>query len=1059
MSQAVRPDSVELGFALDIPIGVYAEISKANLGWQGQFNLAYTLEDRISAFARLGNSYWLGSPDYIHSGTQISFLGGLSFLQPLHNLGKLGLLYAGGAVGYGTLGHIVNWTLLDDPPRTNVFFDQMFLLQAEASLNLQDLPLDVFTRLGYLFSPEKNDLTKHQLGLYFGLKYRFSPRSSMVDQGSGSVGGELDEQPAQVVVIPVRRIDFDEAPPDLQVGETLVLVARVSPDDATDKGLEWTSSDATVAVVDANGMIQALAYGTVQIKAATTDGSVEAAKDLRVYLEPQGILDELSLDLPEGARLEALAQPLVLAGEAADGTALVWTSSDPEILAPDGTLIRPPFGSGDKGVTLTATIERGGQSFTKEFAVTVKEEEPSSQQIVQLDARAIEPDFAQGDSEAAVTGQVRFPSTGTLGSSVVWVIDPPDAFDEDGMPRRPVFGQGDTLTTVKAIISSGDVSVEKTYTLTIPELPQTVEAMVQADAASLRILFAEGDRMDQVRGNLSLPATAPGGSVVTWASSDPGTLGSDGRVRTPLDMDRQVVLTATVAKGDVTETKTFTVLVKDGSVAADTGTLEIGYSADDRAERVRGPLVLPQTGPNGTRIAWSTQPQGPVALDGTVTRTLGRDVTVSLTARVSKADLSAEKTFSVVVRDSSVVADAASIELGFAPGESTEALSTRLTLPATGPNGTTIAWQSGNTAVLSHDGVADRTPGQDRQVQLVATVSKADLSQKREFVLVVKDASVEVDAAGLVPGFAPGDSLESVSANLSLPASGPNGTTISWQSSDPALVSQDGQVDRSATVDRPVQLAATVTKADQSRTVSFDLTVRDASVELDAREITIGYAERNNAEYVTRNLVLPRSGANGTTINWSSSPSLVAADGSITRPEGRDQRVTLAATVAKADRELTREFSVQLMDNTWAVIASSVARAIRDNNLTEVTVDETDRGLNITATGLRFEPDKANVTADIARQLDILGTILAGLDLRRARVLFEGHSTPVGTVASQVEVSRDRAQAVASYLVGKGIVEESRIVVEGIGGARPLDPANPTAANNRRVEIVIMPIE
>lgn len=64
-------------------------------------------------------------------------------------------------------------------------------------------------------------------------------------------------------------LDDDEV--DLVAGCTADLNARVYPDDACDKGVEWISSDASVATVDRNGMVSATGEGTCVVKAISSD--------------------------------------------------------------------------------------------------------------------------------------------------------------------------------------------------------------------------------------------------------------------------------------------------------------------------------------------------------------------------------------------------------------------------------------------------------------------------------------------------------------------------------------------------------------------------------------------------------------------------------------------------------------------------------------------------------------------------------------------------------------------------------------------------------------------
>ena len=56
-------------------------------------------------------------------------------------------------------------------------------------------------------------------------------------------------------------------------GGYLVLDATVTPKDATNKVLTWSSSDIKVATVDQEGIVKAVNEGTATITAEATDGS------------------------------------------------------------------------------------------------------------------------------------------------------------------------------------------------------------------------------------------------------------------------------------------------------------------------------------------------------------------------------------------------------------------------------------------------------------------------------------------------------------------------------------------------------------------------------------------------------------------------------------------------------------------------------------------------------------------------------------------------------------------------------------------------------------------
>ena len=71
---------------------------------------------------------------------------------------------------------------------------------------------------------------------------------------------------------PINGITLDQTAATLTEGETLTLTATVSPDDATDKTVTWSTSDASVATV-ADGVVTAVAAGTATITATAGDYS------------------------------------------------------------------------------------------------------------------------------------------------------------------------------------------------------------------------------------------------------------------------------------------------------------------------------------------------------------------------------------------------------------------------------------------------------------------------------------------------------------------------------------------------------------------------------------------------------------------------------------------------------------------------------------------------------------------------------------------------------------------------------------------------------------------
>lgn len=98
--------------------------------------------------------------------------------------------------------------------------------------------------------------------------------------------GDFDPTEAlKAFPVEVTGITLNHSSANLIKGDTLTLTATVSPDDATDKTVTWSTSDATIATVE-NGLVTAVAAGSATITAKA--GGKEATCVVTVSL-PDGI--------------------------------------------------------------------------------------------------------------------------------------------------------------------------------------------------------------------------------------------------------------------------------------------------------------------------------------------------------------------------------------------------------------------------------------------------------------------------------------------------------------------------------------------------------------------------------------------------------------------------------------------------------------------------------------------------------------------------------------------------------------------------------------------------
>ena len=78
-------------------------------------------------------------------------------------------------------------------------------------------------------------------------------------------------------------------------GQTASLTATVTPDNAANKNITWSSSNSSVVTVNANGTVTAVANGTADITATAADGSGVSAKCSVTVRVPDNISETITL--------------------------------------------------------------------------------------------------------------------------------------------------------------------------------------------------------------------------------------------------------------------------------------------------------------------------------------------------------------------------------------------------------------------------------------------------------------------------------------------------------------------------------------------------------------------------------------------------------------------------------------------------------------------------------------------------------------------------------------------------------------------------------------------
>lgn len=185
----------------------------------------------------------------------------------------------------------------------------------------------------------------------------------------------------------------------LKKGETDMLELSYSPKDHDDKitSVEWTSSDETVASVDAEGMVKALKEGTAQITAVVSVirmGSEEPVQLDAVQTTVKVTENHLNAELGAMLAFEKMEDPLLKnqsvdmktllnlkdikeANKITDEINIAWTSSDEKVAAIDQTGLLTGLAAGKTMITAVITATNGAGevigTYPVETEVEVKE--------------------------------------------------------------------------------------------------------------------------------------------------------------------------------------------------------------------------------------------------------------------------------------------------------------------------------------------------------------------------------------------------------------------------------------------------------------------------------------------------------------------------------------------------------------------------------------------------------------------------------------------------------------------------------------------------------------
>ena len=295
--------------------------------------------------------------------------------------------------------------------------------------------------------------------------------------------------------VPVDRVSLDKTSLTLTEGGTETLTATITPDNATNKAVMWSSDNESVATV-VDGIVTAVAPGTATITVTTVDGGYYDTCQVTVTaatIPVTGVTlnkDSLALGVGDTENLTATVAPAN-----ATNQNVTWASSDTSVATVDAagkvTAVAPGT------ATITATTVDGG--FTAICTVTVRPDSPPANPNYRITVEATQGGTVTADPTAAKAG-----------TTVTLTPVPHRGYQVGAVAVTDRFGDAVAVTeqangTYTFVMPNGQVSVAVTFVEAQPEpLPFTDVNETDWFHDAVQYVYDNG-LMDGVGGNRFAP--------------------------------------------------------------------------------------------------------------------------------------------------------------------------------------------------------------------------------------------------------------------------------------------------------------------------------------------------------------------------------------------------------------------------------------------------------------------------------------------------------------------------------------------------------------------------
>ena len=346
---------------------------------------------------------------------------------------------------------------------------------------------------------------------------------------AGVLNPEVSVTRHLLVLAPVTKLEMVAASKTVFAGERLQLDVSVTPADASDQRVTWKSSNASVATVDANGLVTGIKKGTATITATAMDGSgKKVSMAVTVQQKPESVTlnqTAFSLAVNRTQSLRATVLP-----SSANDKKVTWSTSDATVatvtangqvkgIAPGTAVITcASAAAGEVSATATVTVYAPVTKLSflsRSYDVKINESISLGGSYTVEPANATDPTVTFSSNKPSVAtvdpdGTVHAVSKGTATITIT---------ANDGSKKK-------ATTTVNVIVPVTGVWLSQAeYRVGVDESISVTANILPSNASNKRVIWSVGDTtMASASGTYSGTITGKrwGTTTITCRTQDGG---------------------------------------------------------------------------------------------------------------------------------------------------------------------------------------------------------------------------------------------------------------------------------------------------------------------------------------------------------------------------------------------------------------------------------------------------------------------------------------------------------------------------------------------------------